>query len=79
MCAALIIPQSLTIAMTPLDLLIHISLVHLAEAQTQREFFRMHVQCNTFTRTNTLLYSQTKSVKESDIGTHAHTQLTVSR
>ena len=65
--------------MTPVNLLIHISLVHLAEAQTQREFFRMHVQCNTFIRTNTLLYSQTKSVKESDIGTHAHTQLTVSR
>ena len=72
-------PQSLTIAMTPVDLLIRISLVHLAEAPTQRDFFRTHVQCNTFTRTNTLLYSQSKSVKESDIGTHAHTQLSVSR
>ena len=66
-------PQSLTIAMTPVDLLIRISLVHLAEAQTQREFFRMHVQWNTFTRTNTLLYPQSISVKESHIGMHAHT------
>jgi len=65
--------------MTPVNLLIRISLVHLAEAQTQREFFRMYLQCNTSTRTNTLLYSQSKSVKESHIGTHAHTQLTVSR
>ncbi len=65
--------------MTTVDLLIHISLVHLAEAPTQREFFRVHVQCKTFTRTNTLLYSQSKSVKESHIGMHAHTQLTVSR
>ena len=65
--------------MTPVDLLIRISLVHLAEAQTQRKFFRMHVQCNTFTRTTTLLYSQSKSVKESHIGKRAHTQLTVSR
>jgi hypothetical protein len=65
--------------MTPVDLLIHIRLVHLADAQTQREFFRMHVQCSTFTRTNRLLYSQSKSVKESHKGTHAHTQLTVSR
>ena len=65
--------------MTPVNLLIHLSLVHLAKAQTQREFFRMHVQCNTFTRTNTLLYSQSKSVNESHIGTHPHTQLTVSR
>ena len=65
--------------MIPVNLLIHISLVHLAEAQTQREFFRMHVQCDTFTRTTTNLYSQTKSVKESHLGTHAHTQLTVYR
>jgi hypothetical protein len=67
---------SLIIAITTVDLLIHISLVHLADKVSS---FVDDEQCNTFTRTSTLLYSQNKSVKESHIGTHAHTQLTASR
>jgi hypothetical protein len=70
---------TLIIAMTPVNLLIHISLVHLAEAQTNVSSFVYDCAINTFTRTNTLLYSQCKSVKESHVGTHAHTQSIVSR